>query len=380
MVNATALVNFGNGTGLEIGDWTYSTYLRSAPGYLPLNNASTTYLASSYPTLFALLPTVNKIIPTSVQGTVPTAGQYGYAVAFGGGTYMAIGNVNSCYSTNGTSWTAVAISNRDVAYGNSIFVSTGNGTASSSPTGVTWTARSFSAIDGYCVVYAAGLFVSVGATTGGAATTTAYTSPDGITWTARTIPSNVYGQPGRRALAYGGGLFVALCGDYSSGVPANYATSPDGITWTVRSSPTPTRAFYALTYFDGKFVAIPDSTSSVFYTSTDGINWVSNTQNFGGNITAFASGDGVLIGTTQGGAFWYTSDLIFWGSGTLLSGGAVTSNSIVYGAASSGTFVVQNNSVGPNTTCKITAAISTTNFTLPVVTPVTGTFTYIRAT
>jgi len=382
LVNATALVNFGNGTGLEIGDWTYSTYLRSAPGYLPLNNGTTTYLASSYPALFALLPSLNKVVPVNVAGAVPTAAQYGYAVAYGGGTYMAVGNSGSCYSTDGTTWTAASATANgyDVAYGNSTFVSGGQGTISTSPTGVTWTSRTNVGIMHNCIVYAAGLFVAVGASSSGAATTAAATSPDGITWTARTIPSNVYGAAGKRCLAYGGGLFVALCGDSTNGNGLIYATSPDGITWTSRTSPI-ISYFTSLTYFNGKFIAIPASGSSTYYTSTDGINWVSNTQAFGSQITAWASGDGVLIGATTGTLYWITTDAVTWKSGTLSASNASTFPcGIAYGAAASGIFVTQNSSTGPSTTSKITAAISTTSFVLPVVTPVTGTFTYIRAT
>lgn len=383
MANAASLTNFSS-TTMDVGDWLYSIYPRSAPGYLPLNDGTASYLASSYPTLFGLLNNLYKVNPVNTAGAVPGASQYGFAVAYGGGYYVATGNL-ACYSTNGTTWTAPggASTGYDIAYGNGLFVIGSQNTIVTSPTGATWTSRTAVAIMHNCIVYAAGLFVAVGASGTGAATTTAATSPDGITWTSRTIPSNVYGAAGRRCLAYGGGLFVALCGDTTNGVPANYATSPDGITWTSRSSPTPSGYFHCLTYFNGRFIAIPAGALSTYYTSTDGINWVANTQAFTGVVSSMASGDGVLVAVTtlNSGTYWYTTDAVVWKSSTMAAtNGSTLSCAVTYGAPGSNTFVTQNSSTGPNTTSKITAAISTTQFNLPVVTALTNTFTYVKAT
>lgn len=390
MVNATALVNFGNGTGLEIGDWTYSTYLRSAPNYLPLNDSSISYLASSYPTLFTLLPAIYKVTPVNVAGTLPGSGQWGGALsAYGAGVYVAVGN-GPCYSTDGITWIASTIPGtpRGIAYGAGVFAAHGNGTgsASSSTNGTTWTARTaISSLSCVNMIYANGVFVAVGSDTSGLAATVSATSTDGITWTARTIPSNIYGSVGQQALAYGAGLFVAF--PSSAGTQTSYATSPDGITWTNRSSPT---SGYIKTVAFGNGIFIGMCNGFAYYTSTDGINWSTvNTSlpNYG-NVSNIAFGDGVFVVTVLGGSTaLITTDGVTWKTTTL----ACTSPSslpfcIAYGPSGSGTFVVLNSSsagtggTAPTTASKLTAAISTTSFTLPVVTPVTGTYTYIRAT
>ena len=365
MVNATALVNFGNGTGLEIGDWTYSTYLRSAPNYLPLNNASTSYLQASYPALVALLPTQFKMFLTSnTTVTFPAAVQW-YTVAYGGGVWVAGSYTtgDTARSTNNAAtWSAGGAnigSSRGMAYGAGLFFSTSGGTShSSSPDGVTWTTRT-TPVSVTGVAFGGGIFAAVGSNA-------ACSSTDGITWTTRTIPTGDWG-----AITYGGGLFVAIDRTGGAGV-TTVVTSPDGINWTSRSLPNAV-VCYSITYGNGIFLLIP-STSTTVYTSPDGITWTNRTSTNHGNSAYVTFGDGVF-GAYASSTLYISTDGITW---ALTSASPFTgSGNIGYGTG--GVFVAVNNANNV-TNLRFIAAISTTNFYLPVVTPVTGTFTYIRAT
>ena len=389
MANAASLTNFSS-PSLDIGDWLYSIYPRSAPGYLPLNNGTASYLASSYPTLFGLLNSIYKVVPVNTAGVLPSAAQWGGALmAYGAGVYVAVGN-GPCYSTDAITWVASTISEtpRGIAYGAGVFAAHGSGTgsASSSTNGTTWTSRTgIASFNCWNMIYANSVFVAVGSDTAGLAGTVSATSTDGITWTARTIPSNIYGIVGQQALAYGAGLFVAF--PSSGGTQTSYATSPDGITWTNRTAPSSSSAYIKTVAF-GNGIFIGMCNACYWYTSTDGINWSTlNTSlpNYG-NPSNIAFGDGVFVVTILGSSTaLITTDAVTWKITTLAS----TSPSslpfcIAYGG--SGVFAVLNSSsagggsTAPITASKLVAAVSTTNFNLPVVTALTNTFTYVKAT
>lgn len=367
MVNATALVNFGNGTGLEIGDWTYSTYLRSAPNYLPLNNASTTYLQASYPALSALLPNNYKLqLLSNATVTFPAAVQW-YSIAYGAGTWVAgsYTTSNTARSTdNGATWSAGGANvgaARGLAYGAGLFFGTTGGTNhSSSPDGVTWTTRT-TPVSVTGVAYGGGIFAAVG-------TNTAASSTDGITWTTRTIPAGAWDT-----ITYGGGLFVAI--DRSGGAGVNIVvTSPDGINWTSRSLPNSV-VCYSITYGNGIFLLLPYNAATTVYTSPDGITWTNRTSTYHGvqNFVTFGNGVFAAYATST---IYISTDGTTWYSATAASPFTGT-GAIGYGTG--GVFVAVNNANNV-TNLRFSAEVSTTVFTLPVVTPVTGTFTYIRAT
>ena len=368
MVNATALVNFGNGTGLEIGDWTYSTYLRSAPDYLPLNNSTTSYLQASYPALAALLPGAYKLDASASNPNLPSSAQWN-AIAFGNGTWVAQSQSSSAVATSpdGITWTARTSTMggaSSMAYGAGLFVAIqGGGTAiATSPDGITWTNRT-GAIAAASVFFLNGQFVSGG-------NGVMQTSPDGITWTARTVSAG-----GWFNITYGAGLYVAFSNDTVS--YANYITSPDGITWTTRTSPL---GFYTLAgaaFGNGTFVLMPwNAGSGIVLVSTDGLSWSTLTGRGTPNLSrSIAFGNGVFI-VEDSGTSYLATDGTIWK--TLSDGNANSSSKMVHGA--SGVFVGLIPGTSTTATRRIVASVGTTTFTLPVVTPVTGTFTYIRAT
>ena len=373
MANAASLTNFSS-PSLDIGDWLYSIYPRSAPGYLPLNSATTSYLQASYPTLSGLLGSGYKIVPVSTTGTT-AASQFRSPPVYNGTTWVAANDTLAQYktSTDGLTWTtrtgvtAATANARSLAYGAGVFVAVGNGAASSSPDGITWTNRaSFPAtLTAFSVVWNGSLFVCVGSNAGSAGTVAA-TSPDGITWTSRTIVSGIY-----TFLAYGAGLWVALSG-FNGSVYGSYATSPDGITWTSRLGPN-NFTDGGLVFANGFFLMMATNSSS-YHTSADGINWTS--IGWGGTraIASLVFGDGVyaLCDNNSTAVMRYSTDAITWFNANT----AVTPFYIA--PSTSGNFFYTGN--GSSTPYRENLTIGTTSFFLPVVTALTNTSTYVKAT
>ena len=212
-----------------------------------------------------------------------------FGVAYGKGTFVAVGDGVILTSPDGHTWTRRASSTANeslylhaVAYGNGTFVAVGyrNGTTTienpvivTSRNGITWTGRTSPVTDKwlYGVTYGNGTFVAVGLDG------TLLTSPDGITWTKRALPEtgatfNLY------AVTYANGTFVA--GGYSSlyfvyTVNSAILTSPDGITWTRRTLPETNKHIDGIAYGNGTFVAI--ASEGAIYTSPDGITWATGT-------------------------------------------------------------------------------------------------------
>lgn len=377
MANAASLTNFSS-TTMDVGDWLYSIYPRSAPGYLPLNNGTTAYLTSSYPTLSSLLSPGYKIFPVSTTGTAAPSAFNNTPPAYGNSVWAYPGGSASTYKTSsdGLTWTARTGygSRLGICFGGGIFVAWGTdntgltGTVETSTDGITWTLRaSFpTTLFASKILWNGSLFVAVGASSsGGAAGTVAATSPDGITWTSRTIPSGSYNY-----LAYGAGIWVSTSG--IGGAYGTYATSPDGITWTARTGPN-NFTDGGLVFGAGIFVMMM-SNSTFYSTSTNGTSWT--TVNWGSTraISSLIYGDGVFVLCNENAtsAIRYSTDAITWFDAT-------TSIKPTHIASStSGNFFYTNN--GSSTPYRENLSVSTTQFTLPVVTALTNTFTYVKAT
>ncbi len=182
-------------------------------------------------TLFVALGADGSVItsPDTVTWTAATAiaGASGMnALAFGAGTYVAVGNAGVIYSNTNTGVTGA------------------------------WTARTSGTAQNLLgVSYVNGQFIAVGAQG------TLLTSPDGITWTAQA--SNTLNN--LRGVAYGAGTYVAV-GDAGAVV-----ASTDSVTW-VAAQPVPTtQSLYSITFGpDAQFVAV-GTAGRVLY-STTGVN------------------------------------------------------------------------------------------------------------
>lgn len=184
-------------------------------------------------------------LPSNVTGTGTNIGWA--SVAYGNGIFMAVGSGNGggsqtyiSRSVGGVEWTsAIAGPNPgfnpgQIVYGNGIWAYTYSNTGSwtvsySTNTGVSWTTITPFATTATSIAYGNGVFVVVGSSSTGTATTTCYSSPTCVTWTARTLPSSQIWT----SVTYANGYFVAI-GDSATAI----ATSADGITWVAQTVPS----------------------------------------------------------------------------------------------------------------------------------------------
>lgn len=388
MANAANLINFG-GSALAVGDWTYSAYSLTTPSYLPLNDDTVSYLASSYPTLAALYTTPVTAYSATAR-TLPNSAWI--EVAFGNGIFVAISQTASksiATSTDGINWTArdiwlggnggvgttsaflngiyfangifvvTAYGANDTSVGTQVFTSVdginwnyrvitatttlaqypiyGNGAwllytggatwYRSTDNGVTWTAFQPSNFAAYSGrVYGAGKFVVGGFNT---STSCIKYSTNGLSWTNAATPNAQLGS-----IAYGNGTFVAV--DISGTLGTIAATSPDAVTWTLRTLPS-SSAWRSVAFGNGVFVAL-SNTSTNAATSTDGITWTAR----------------VLP----------TSAAVWFG----LCVGGPTNNRFFVAVAGSSTNALN-----------INLSVAQTTFSLPTVPPIQNTQAYIKA-
>jgi len=127
-----------------------------------------------------------------------------------------------------------------VAFGGGVWVAVGrNGEIQSSPDGIVWTHRPQPLVGAVYlngVTYANGQFVVVGQLT---PNQVILTSPDGVTWTSQT-PASIAASPNTwlSDIAFGNDEFVAVGYDNTNSF-AFIVSSPDGIAWTRRSDVFP---------------------------------------------------------------------------------------------------------------------------------------------
>jgi hypothetical protein len=235
-----------------------------------------------------------------VTWTERTPGTTSYlrAIAYGDGTFVAIGDT-VLTSPDGVTWTDRSSSKTDadltaIACGEGTFVAVGGGGAVlTSPDGVTWTERS-SGTDDYltAIAYGDGTFVAIGRWGG-----TILISTDGVTWTDRT-PGPFVPPADLTAIAYGSGTFVAV---ESIGGACRVFTSPDGVTWTSTQISEGTCDLTAIAYGDGTFVAVGET--GRILTSPDGVTWTDRPSWMYAESPAIAYGNGTFV--VVGAGSWY---------------------------------------------------------------------------
>ncbi|NCA82235.1 MAG: hypothetical protein EOM72_05765 [Opitutae bacterium] len=175
-------------------------------------------------------------------------------VAYGNGTYVACGSNSIVRSTDGATWTLVAVTNislQGVGYGMD-FVNSGdtNGVPTESP-----------------------LFVVVGE--GGAI----LTSTNGLSWTPRASGTTVYISD----VMYGNGYYVAVGN-------TRILRSSDGASW---SFVTNSAYLYRAAYCSGVFKAT--GKNGAIWTSTDGTNWTAETSGTTNDIRGISYADDQFV-------------------------------------------------------------------------------------
>jgi hypothetical protein len=224
------------------------------------------------PALLALilLPSFASAQATLTRSATTFTGVANYAptVAFGNGTFVALGmkNVPVGASTNTVSaWT--------------------------SPDGDTWTERTVTLPSGFAnhgaVRFLGNRFVFSGTTLDSQVRPYTATSTDGVTWNvAATANANQFAE-----IVTGGGTSVGLWATTLS------SSTDNGSTWTERAAPgvTAFSPYMSIAHGAGRFVLVSTNRA---WTSPDGASWtdIAGTQSSG--RVAFGNGTFVLTGTT----------------------------------------------------------------------------------
>ncbi|MBI5638791.1 MAG: hypothetical protein HZA17_00035 [Nitrospirae bacterium] len=252
------------------------------------------------------------------QGKTPKLG-YGYDlydVAYGNGTFVAVGGVSILTSSNGTDWTPVSFSIcfpdgcrflYSVTYANGNFIAfASRGLILTSADGKNWTLNNSETFPGSSgITYGNGIFVSVYGSK-------ILKSADAITWTPVATADTNFDD-----IIYGNGTFVA----FGSRI---IMTSRDGLLWTKREPglPIPARTFRSDylssgTYGNGTFVIVSWSstnhvmTSGYILTSTDGITWTQAYESIPG-LHGVKYGNGFFVAVGNYGTILYSTDSLTW--------------------------------------------------------------------
>ena len=244
-----------------------------------------------------------------------------YGVAYGNGTYVAVGlNLSQGFgsilsSTDGTTWyprdAGLAASLRGVTYGMNKFVAVGdNGVILTSSNGVTWTSQASGvSLALYGVAYGNNTFVAIGEM--GAV----MVSPNGSLWSFQH--SDIIGYASLRGITFGGNIFTAV--GYHNSVYQKVYTSANGTGWTDQL-PATDGHLYGVTYGNSRFVAAGDAYDLVT-TSYNG----AVLNSFNGTLwTQWVSRNSPTVPALRAAAYGNSSFVAVGDGGTILQSGSNT--------------------------------------------------------
>ena len=224
-------------------------------------------------------------------------------VVYGAGRFVAVGGGPSLVSTNGRDWiqgVGILPSDASIAYGNGLFVVAGGFGVSPpifvSADGLTWTNRTVSTgrlimFEG--VAFGNGAFMVTAYQFGGG--NSAFVSTDGTNWTHADLLGDV---PFR--FAFGNGVFAGVMG-YASGV----ATSSNGLNWTSQTNDA-TAVLNGIGFANGVFGAVGDG--GVILTSSDGVLWTRRTTGSSNALYAFGGNDNSFVAVGDAGTILQSDD------------------------------------------------------------------------
>ena len=247
-----------------------------------------------------------------------TAGPYPASfnsICYADGKFVAVGDQGDYtetgwvgVSTNGVDWTAQSVPGARallaVTFGNGQFVAMGrHGTALVSPDGIDWTLCSVKEgnwdFDGYGIAFGNGQFLGVG----GARNVEVMTSADGISWVPLT---NEDLMTTMHAIVFSGTTWVIVGLDYGGN---SILTSPDAGTWT-RHFMSPHQDLNSVIYAGGKYVAV--GYAGAIVTSVDGADWSVLVPQTADSLYAVAFGNGSYVAVGARGAILSSVDGEHW--------------------------------------------------------------------
>jgi hypothetical protein len=274
-------------------------------------------------------------------------------VSYGNGQFVAISsNVTSMYSSNGVNWVeggSPGVSSNCLTFGDGYFVcpssNSGVSAVSISTNGQIWRQIALTYTPGLYsgIVYGEPGFVAVSSTGllfGFIPTfwvnptqVASSTKLNSVNWSGLTYGNGSFVAVGQgliqtstdngntwasfavsntlASITYSSdsGTFVALPDFFRDGV----YTSTDGSTWTLSQTlPNIPSASTSVTYGNGKFVAVMNGSSNVFY-SIDGINWSVGTSS-SGPWSSVTHGNGKFVAVSNDGDYpvMFSSDGLGW--------------------------------------------------------------------
>lgn len=266
-------------SGLDAGPWLESAY--GTAGWVTVSPSTNKAAVSSNGSTW----TPNTSMPSSAAWS---------SVAFGAGTYVALGSAaaSTAYatSTNGTSWTSRTTLPSaiwtNVTFGGSQFVAVGTNAVATSRDGITWTSRTIAAGNWSRVAFGGGVYVAIQS---GSTNVAAYSS-DGITWTTAALPSTQAWSD----VAFGGSQFVIV----ANSATAAAAVSSTGAAWTATANLPISQSYGAVAYSNGVWIAVASGTATA-YSSTDGLTWVAQAMSTSGTWTGLTPINGVWVLTSN---------------------------------------------------------------------------------
>lgn len=288
---------------------------------------------------------------------VSTDKKYGLKVT---GNKTLVGNFGTGY-VSGVDWLEAKLPSTgnwsSVAYGGGVFVAVQNGGSVA--------AYSFNGKDWYPTEIPSGYYGFVGYEDGGftaypnnPATTHVAISSDGITWIQRDISAD-YSLSDVTGAAFGNHMHVAVQSN-DTGIPYSANT----INWYRTVVDVNGGYFCGIVYADGKFVTVKDAAGTGYttaFTSTDGIEWKSQSISSFDGTRGIAFGGGRFVFVTYDGNRVYSSDGKNW-QGTGATGKHW--NCIAYG---DGKFVtLASGNSGSNAASFSPDGINWTDATLPI--------------
>ena len=195
-------------------------------------------------------------------------------MCYGNNNFVVIGQEHILYSSDGTSWTDVSISDNiftKVAYGNNKFIILANTGIFSSTDAQTWTKISSTVINANDFIFADGKFVAQTANS-------IMSSEDGINWNTTAMPS----QDDYYGIAYGANTFASIAS--GTDTMAYGSLGAGGNYFTAEAEPTTASEVYSE----------PDVVSALTITavSSDSITLSDNetySYNAAGNETTYFS-------------------------------------------------------------------------------------------
>jgi hypothetical protein len=257
-------------------------------------------------TLYYIEPRLTYTAPPFTQNsaTLPTQGTAYTAIAYGNGTWLAVGTSSNVLATsqNGSSWTSVTMPTSaawtGIAYGAGYWVTVASGGTTaqySNSNGQSWKSAALpSSATWTHTTYGNGVFVTVDA--GAASQKAAYSLTYGRTWVAATLPSAQTWS----GIAYGAGVFVAIA---TGGTVAAY--SSDGVNWVASGALPRSTTWSAIAYGNGRFVAVSSTAGTAAY-SFDGATWYASLYSVAANEIAY--GQGVFVALAQSNTTGYTTE------------------------------------------------------------------------